>query len=110
MLQQETPDDYVLATGVNHTIREFAEVAFKELDMEIHWKGNAENEIGIDSKTGKKVIAIDKKYFRPIEVEQLLGNAKKAKEKLDWIPKTSFEDLIKIMVRSDWEKVKKRGY
>jgi GDPmannose 4,6-dehydratase len=110
MLQQDRPRDYVLATGVNHAIREFVEIAFKELDIEIKWQGTGENEIGIDSKTVKKIIGIDKKYYRPTEVEQLLGDAKKAKEELGWQPKTCFEELVSIMVHADWEKVKKRGY
>ena len=110
MLQQDQPDDYVMATGENHSIREFAEVAFKELDIEIEWQGTGENEMGVDSKTGRKIIGIDKKYYRPTEVEQLLGDAKKAKEELGWQPKTCFEELVNIMVHADWEKVKKRGY
>ena len=110
MLQQDWPRDYVLATGVNHAIREFVEIAFKELDIEIKWQETGENEIGVDTKTGKKIIGIDEKYFRPTEVEQLLGDAKKAKEDLGWQPKTRFQKLVKIMVHADWEKVKKRGY
>ena len=110
MLQQKTPDDYVIATGENHTIREFVELAFRELDMEIEWQGNNKEEIGIDSKTGKKLIGIDEKYYRPTEVEELLGDANKAKEELGWEAKMPFEELVKIMVKSDWEKVKKRGY
>ena len=110
MLQQDNPDDYVLATGENHTIREFTELSFKELDIEIDWQNSGVNEIGVDAKSGKKIIGIDKKYYRPTEVEQLLGDASKAKNELGWEPKTSFEELVKIMVHSDWEKVKKRGY
>ena len=110
ILQQDHPDDYVIATGENHTIREFAEVAFKELDIEIEWQGTGENEMGVDSKTGRKIIGIDEKYYRPTEVEHLLGDAKKAKEELGWQPKTNFGDLVKIMVHADWKKVKKRGY
>ena len=110
MLQQDQPDDYVMATGENHTIREFACLAFKELDIEIEWQGTGENEMGVDSETGRKIIGIDKKYYRPTEVEQLLGDAKKAKEELGWQPKTSFCDMVKIMVHADWKKVKKRSY
>ena len=110
MLQQDNPDDYVLATGENHTIREFTELSFKELDIEIDWQNSGVNEIGVDAKSGKKIIGKDKKYYRPTEVEQLLGDASKAKNELGWEPKTSFEELVKIMVHSDWEKVKKRGY
>ena len=110
ILQQDKPGDYVMATGENHTIREFASLAFKELDIEIEWQGTGENEMGVDSKTGRKIIGIDKKYYRPTEVVQLLGDAKKAKEELGWQPKTSFENLVKIMVHADWAKVKKYGY
>jgi len=110
MLQQDEPEDYVLATGVNHSIREFAEITFKELQMDIEWQGIGKDEIGVDSKTGKQIIGIDEKYYRPTEVDQLLGDASKAKEKLCWQSKTSFEELVKIMVHADWEKVKRRGY
>ena len=110
MLQKKTPDDYVMATGENHTIREFTELAFKELDMNIEWQGHGEEEIGIDSKSGKKIIGISKNYYRPTEVEQLLGDATKAKEKLGWKPKTSFKKIVKIKVHSDWKKVKRRGF
>ena len=110
MLQQDEPEDFVMATGVNHTIREFAELAFKELDIYIEWQGNGINEIGINTQTGKQIIGIDKNYYRPTEVDQLLGDPTKAKEKLDWESKTSFKDLIKTMVHADWDKVKRRGY
>ena len=78
--------------------------------MEITWQGQGEDEIGVHSKSEKKIIGIDKKYYRPTEVDSLLGDASKAKEKLGWEPKISFIDLVKIMVNSDWEKVKRRGY
>ena len=110
MLQQNKPGDYVMATGENHTIREFTELAFNELDMTIEWQGCGEEEIGIDSKTGKRIIGINKNYYRPTEVDQLLGDATKAKEKLGWEPKTGFKKLVKTMVHSDWEKVKCRGF
>jgi GDPmannose 4,6-dehydratase len=110
MLQQDKPDDYVMATGENHTIREFAELAFQELDIAIKWQGKGKNESGIDVKTGKKIIGIDEKYYRPTEVNQLLGDATKAKKELGWEPKTPFKELVKIMAQSDWEKVKRRGY
>ena len=110
MLQQNKPGDYVMATGENHTIREFTELAFNELDMNIEWQGCGEEEAGIDSKTGKRIIGIDEKYYRPTEVEQLLGDATKAKKELGWEPRTSFKKLVKIMVHSDWEKVKRRGF
>ena len=110
MLQQNKPGDYVMATGKNHTIREFTELAFNELNMTIEWQGCGEEEIGIDSKTGKRIIGINKNYYRPTEVDQLLGDATKAKKELGWEPKTSFEELVKIMIHSDWEKVKCRGF
>ena len=110
MLQQDKPTDYVLATGKNHSIREFCELAFKELDIQIEWKGKGEDEIGVNAQTGKQLIGIDEKYYRPTEVEQLLGDASKAKEELGWEPKISFEELVKLMIHADWEKVKKRGY
>jgi len=110
MLQQEKPEDFVLATGVNHTIREFAELAFKEVDIIIEWQDSGLDEKGINVDTGKQIIGIDKNYYRPTEVDQLLGDASKAKEKLGWEVIMSFEKLVKIMIQSDWEKVKKRGY
>jgi len=106
MLQQGAPNDYVLATGKNHTIREFVELAFDELNIQIEWQGSGEDEIGIDTKTGKEIIGIDTKYYRPTEVDELLGDASKAKNELSWTPKTSLKDLVKIMVKEDLEKFK----
>ena len=110
MLQQDKPDDFVLATGKNHTIREFCELAFSELGINIEWQGKGINEVGINAQSGYQVIGIDEKYYRPTEVDQLLGDPTKAKKELGWEAKTPFEDLVRIMVKSDWEKVKKRGY
>jgi GDPmannose 4,6-dehydratase len=110
MLQQKEPDDFVLATGETHTVREFADVAFRELDMELEWKGKGAREQGILKKTGKVVVGIDPNYYRPTEVELLIGDATKAKKKLGWSAKTKFTDLVKMMVKADFEKVKKRGY
>lgn len=110
MLQQDSPEDFVLATGEQHSVREFAELAFKELEISIKWKGENENEVGVDTKTGKTLIEIDPQYYRLTEVETLLGDATKAKEKLGWSPKISFKELVKIMTEADWKKVKKRGY
>ena len=110
MLQQDEPDDYVMATGETHTVREFCYLAFKELDIELDWNGKNENEKGIDKKTGKVLVEVDPKYYRPTEVEILIGDASKAKAKLGWEPKVKFEELVKIMVKADWEKVNKRGY
>ena len=110
ILQQDKPDDFILATGENHSIREFVDLAFKELDISIDWVGDGINEKGINVRNGKTIIAIDKKYYRPTEVDQLLGDPSKANKKLGWSSNTSFKDLVKIMVMSDLEKVKKRGY
>ena len=109
MLQQKEPKDYVLATGENHTIRKFIELTFKELDIEINWEGTGQEEKGIDTKTGKTIIEVDKKYYRPTEVDLLLGDATKAGKELGWKPKIKLNDLIKIMVRSDLKKIRNRG-
>ncbi|MBT3961776.1 MAG: GDP-mannose 4,6-dehydratase, partial [Candidatus Marinimicrobia bacterium] len=110
MLQQEKPEDFVLATGEQHSVREFVELSFKELDISIDWQGDRENEIGVDQTTGKTIVGINSKYYRPTEVETLLGDASKAKEVLGWEAKTPFSELVKMMVQSDWKKVKKKGY
>ncbi len=102
MLQKENPDDYVIASGENHSVREFVELVFKELDIEIEWRGSGLEECGIDKNTGKTVVRVDSRYYRPAEVEQLMGNAEKTKRKLHWEPKTSFHDLVKIMVEADY--------
>lgn len=109
MLQQERADDYVVATGETHSVREFIEKAFKEVDMQITWKGKGVKEEGIDA-LGKVIVKIDPKYFRPSEVDLLIGDPTKAKEKLGWQPKVKFAELVKIMVKADWELVKKKGY
>ena len=101
MLQQKEADDFVLATGKKISVRKFIELAFAETGTKIEWKGKNENEKGIDSATGKTIIEIDKKYFRPTEVDLLIGDASKAKKKLGWSAKTSVEQLVKEMVASD---------
>lgn len=102
MLQHSTPEDFVVATGEAHSVREFCTLAFKYAGIELKWEGEGVNEKGIDVKTGKVLVEVDEKYFRPAEVEQLLGDASKAQRLLGWNPrKTSFEDLVKIMVESD---------
>jgi GDPmannose 4,6-dehydratase len=108
MLQADEPDDYVLATNETHSIREFVEETFKTLGEEIKWEGSGINEKGILKSSGKAVIGIDARYFRPTEVDLLIGNPAKAKEKLGWVPKTTFKELVRIMVNSDFEKVKGR--
>jgi GDPmannose 4,6-dehydratase len=101
MLQQDEPDDYVIATGESHTVKEFVERAFSYVGFEIIWEGKGLDEKGLDAKTGKVLIEVSEKYFRPTEVEFLLGDASKAKEKLGWQPKVTFEKLIQIMVDED---------
>ena len=108
ILQQEKPDDFVIATGEYHTVRDFCTLAFKTLGVNLRWEGEGVNEKGIDTATGKVLVEVDPKYFRPAEVDQLLGDPTKAKTKLGWNPrKTSFEDLVKIMVEHDMKFVKK---
>ena len=121
ILQQPEPDDFVIATGEYHTVREFATLAFKEVGIELEWRGDGVNEHGIVKRIspelsilnsqlsiGQTLVEVDPKYFRPAEVDQLLGNPAKAKAKLGWNPqKTSFEELVKIMVQHDMKFVKK---
>ena len=107
MLQQEKPEDFVIATGETHSIREFIEEAAKVLEIDLEWKGEGIKEVGIDKKTGKEIIKINPRYFRPTEVDLLLGDPTKAKEKLGWEAKTKFKDLVKLMVNSDYELLKK---
>ncbi|MEM3063018.1 MAG: GDP-mannose 4,6-dehydratase [Nitrososphaerota archaeon] len=107
MLQQDEPDDYVLATGETHTVREFVELAFNYLDIEIVWEGEGIKEKGFDRKSGKCLIEIHPRYFRPIDVHVLMGDYKKAKQKLGWEPKVKFKELVKIMVEADYENAKK---
>lgn len=108
ILQHETPEDFVIATGKYHTVREFCTLAFKEVGIELRWEGKGVEEKGIDVNTGRELVAVDPKYFRPAEVEQLLGDPTKAKTMLGWNPrKTSFPELVKIMVQHDMKFVKK---
>lgn len=101
MLQQQVPDDFVIATGEMHTVREFCTLAFREAGIELHWEGEGAEEKGIDEK-GRVLVEVDPKYFRPTEVEQLCGNPTKAQTVLGWNPrKTSFEELVRIMVKHD---------
>jgi GDPmannose 4,6-dehydratase len=101
MLQQDEPDDYVIATGKQYSVREFVEVAAGELGINVKWEGNGVDEKGIDTKSGKCIVAVDPRYFRPTEVETLLGDPTKAKEKLGWVPKITFEEMVSEMVRED---------
>ena len=108
ILQQPEPDDFVIATGEYHTVREFATLAFSHVGIELEWQGEGVDEKGIDKATGRTLVEVDPKYFRPAEVEQLLGDPSKAKEKLGWNPrKTTFPELVKIMVDHDMRFVKK---
>lgn len=101
MLQQAQPEDFVIATGVQYSVRDFVNAAAKELDIQIRWEGHGEEETGYD-QNGKCIVAVDPRYYRPTEVETLLGDASKAKEKLGWTPRTSFEELVKEMVKTDF--------
>jgi GDPmannose 4,6-dehydratase len=109
ILQQTEPDDYVLATGEAHSVREFVELAFAQTGVEIAWKGEGVEERGLDRRTGRALVEIDPHYFRPTEVDILLGDATKAKEKLGWTHKTTFRDLVTEMVEGDLRVMKARG-
>ena len=103
MLQQETPEDFVIATGVQHSVREFVEIAANEIGMKIEWQGEGLDEIGIEKKSGKTIVHVDSRYFRPTEVETLLGDPTNAKEKLGWVPEISFKELVQEMMVADLE-------
>ena len=103
MLQQDKPDDYVIATGIEHTVREVVELTAQQLDIALQWRGMGINETGYDNKTGQRIVSIDPKYFRPTEVDTLLGDATKARKKLGWQPRISFEQLIAEMVSEDFK-------
>jgi GDPmannose 4,6-dehydratase len=115
MLQQDQPEDFVIATGVQYSVRDFVDAAARELGMPINWKGQGLEETGSDAD-GRIIVRIDPRYFRPAEVETLLGDPSKAKEKLGWVPRTSFDELVKEMVREDLKAterddlVKRHGY
>ncbi len=110
MLQQDKPDDYVLATGKSYSVREFVEMAFKEVDIPVKWKGAGKDEKGIHAETGKTIIEIDNRYFRPTEVDHLVGDASKAMKELGWKPKFTIEDMVKDMVAADLELFKRDKY
>jgi GDPmannose 4,6-dehydratase len=107
MLQQDTPDDYVIATGEQHSVREFVELTARELGISMKWVGEGVNERGINRANDRTIVAIDPVYFRPTEVDTLLGDPTKAKEKMGWTPKITFEELVLEMVRSDLEDAKR---
>ncbi|BDQ38067.1 GDP-mannose 4,6-dehydratase [Pseudodesulfovibrio nedwellii] len=106
MLQQDVPEDYVIATGSSYSVREFVEMAGNLVGMDIQWRGSGTDEVGVDGKSGKTVIRIDPRYYRPTEVDFLAGEATKAKERLGWEPKISFKDMVAEMVESDLEQAK----
>lgn len=116
MLQQDEPDDYVIATGEQHSVREFCEHAFRHIGVELEWQGHGVDEKGIDRKTGRVLVEVDPRYFRPTEVDTLLGDPSKAREKLGWVPRTTFAELVEEMMRADLEEakrdalVKREGY
>jgi GDPmannose 4,6-dehydratase len=101
MLQQEVADDYVLATGVTHTVRHFADLAFREAGITLEWRGKGADEIGVDVATGRTLVQVDPRYFRPTEVDLLIGNAGKAKRVLGWEPKVTLPELAAEMIASD---------
>ena len=101
MLNHDGPDDYVIATGENHSVREFAELAFAAGGFSIEWQGHGESEKALDTESGRTLVEVDPRYFRPAEVTSLLGDASKARESLGWEPQTSFEELVRIMVEAD---------
>ncbi|MBO4307592.1 MAG: GDP-mannose 4,6-dehydratase [Bacteroidales bacterium] len=108
MLQQDEPEDFVIATGENHSVREFVSLAFHYAGIEIEWQGSGLEEKGVDKNTGRTLVAVDPRFFRPAEVEQLLGDPTKARTRLGWNPhKTSFEELVRIMVENDKKKVER---
>ena len=106
ILQHNNPDDFILATNESHSVREFVEESARHLGMDIVWKGKGLKEKGIDKKTGKTIIEIDSKYFRPAEVDILKGDYSKARKKLGWKPEVKFKKLVEIMTKADFEKEK----
>ncbi len=110
ILQHHTPEDFVLATGEMHTVRNFVRWTFRHVGIDLEFKGEGVNEVGVDVKTGKTLVRVNPHYFRPTEVEELLGNPAKAKEKLGWEAETKAEELCKIMALADLKKVQERGY
>lgn len=116
MLQQDVAEDFVIATGEQHSVKDFVEFAAKEIDISIRWEGDESEEKGYDAETGKCIVAVDPRYYRPTEVETLLGDPTKAKEKLGWIPRTTFMELVSEMMREDMKEanrdqlVKQHGF
>ena len=107
MLQQNEPEDFCIATGVHYSVRDFVNIVAQELEINIQWKGSGIDEIGIDTSTGNTIVSVDTRYFRPTDVETLLGDATKAKEKLGWEPKISFDEMVKEMTSADLKEAEK---
>ena len=107
MLQQEEPDDFTISTGEHYTVRDFIDIAAKHIGVQLKWSGKGINETGIDVETGAIIVRVDQRYFRPTEVEELLGDSSKARKKLGWTPKKSFEDLVMEMIASDMQDAEK---
>ena len=107
ILQQDQPDDFVIATGQAHSVREFVELAFEQVGIEIAWRGHGIDEVGYDKKTGNKLVLVDPRYFRPTEVDILVGDATKARNVLNWEPQVSFQELVQEMVQHEVKMVKK---
>ena len=110
MLQQDHPDDFVVATGKKYTVRDFVNFAFLELGINLKWEGEGINEKGINTANNEVIVEVDPQYFRPTEVELLIGDSTKAKEKLGWVPKTSLKELVQMMVQEDYKKAKEQAY
>ncbi|GHT81067.1 hypothetical protein FACS1894130_12740 [Spirochaetia bacterium] len=110
MLQQDAPDDYIMATGVTTSVRDFIAMSFAEAGITLRWEGVGIEEKGIDSKTGKTLVEIDKKYFRPAEVELLIGDPSKALAKLNWKPRVQLPELVKMMVQNDIHLAEKESF
>ena len=106
MLQAKKPSDYVIATGKSYSVKKFVEEAFKFVDIDVLWKGSGLKEVGFDKKTGQILVKVDPKYFRPTEINELRGNFSKAKKQLKWKPKTTFNQLVKVMMASDLKEIK----
>ena len=110
MLQQDNPEDYVIATGVQHTVRQFAELAFRNVGIELEWQGKGVEEKGIDKATGKVLVEVSREFYRPTDVVNLWGDPTKARTQLGWNPqKTSYEELVALMAKHDWERAKREA-
>ena len=110
MLQQPKPEDYVIATGQNHSVREFVEAAAGFFDFDLEWQGRGLAEVGVDKKTRQTLVKISENYFRPTEVDELVGDYSKAKQNLGWAPKVGFAELVQIMCQGDFNEQKKENH